>query len=334
MLKNLFSIKVLATCKKICLPLALCVVPFSCAGEDQGRSQQSPAKKNATDNSTDAVVAKNPANEESAKAETPPAVPQATPAVVAALHAPCAGKQNADCDFSTRTFLMMGGKLIESITAGNRYFNFDGDSKLAGSGSTLASVARYKNNICKDVADDQCTFETRVIYKNGVKEYESITAFGKVFDFDASTSAFLGALDLKTVARYIAATGPCSPTLTDNHKKACVFDTRMIHNFDGALVESVTAYGRFFNWSINESYKAWPTNGNSLASVERYAAGPCAGKADACKFSSRTMYVAGGKEHESISAYGKFFNFDATNSYTAWPSNGSFLSTVSRYAQP
>jgi Peptidase family M23 len=167
-------------------------------------------------------------------------------------------------------------------------------------------------------------FATRTFVDIGGSPVESITAYGKFWNFDVNGNPWgtSNGASLHSVARY--ATGPCAG-IPDGQ---CTFDTR---TFAPDLIESITAYGRFWNFDANGN--PWGTsNGASLHIVPRYASGPCAGIPDGqCKFDSRTFVNLGGQWVESITAYGKFWNFDIYGN--PWgTSNGGSLHGVGRYA--
>ena len=75
--------------------------------------------------------------------------------------------------------------------------------------------------------------------------------------------------------RYAA--GPCQGRLAGT----CKFDTRsiisMVVNGVSTQIETITAYGKFFNYdtATGQQPLGWPPNGSDLTSVARYAAGPC-----------------------------------------------------------
>ena len=61
----------------------------------------------------------------------------------------------------------------------------------------------------------------------------------------------------------------------------------------------------------NISIASAQTQSNDLTSIPRYANGPCQGKAaGSCTFDSRTIATIDGRRIESITAYGKFWNFE------------------------
>ena len=121
--------------------------------------------------------------------------------------------------------------------------------------------------------------------------------------------------NLCNVVRY--SQGPCSGKCPSS----CKFDTRSIfRDNDNNLIESITAYGKYWNWTQNGSEMvAWPDNGNYLYLVTRYYQhqqdgiiydGPCFNRGVSCKFDTRTILRENPTQViESVTAYGKFWNW-------------------------
>ncbi len=112
-----------------------------------------------------------------------------------------------------------------------------------------------------------------------------------------------------------------------------VIDTRAQFTSGSNLIDSVTAYGRGYNWNTerNNIPHPWPNNGFDLMSVSRFASGPCAGRPSyGCKLDTRSQFNVNGTFIESITAYGRGYNFNPNGS--AWPGNGFDLNSVSRFA--
>jgi hypothetical protein len=113
----------------------------------------------------------------------------------------------------------------------------------------------------------------------------------------------------------------------------CRFDTYTYKKLpDGTLIESITAYGKYWNFTANGN--GVPGNGSDLKSVPRYAAGPCAdavATGTPCVFDTRTFGQLGSLWVESITAYGKGYNFDGNN--VPWFNNGFDLMSVARVSQ-
>jgi hypothetical protein len=235
------------------------------------------------------------------------------------------------CTFDTRSMgTLANGTWVESITAYGRAFNFDANNTpWPNNGRDLRAVSQYANGPCAFApANQPCTFDTRTLARMANNTWvESITAYGRAFNFDANGVAWPNnGGDLRTVSRF--ANGPCAFAPAN---QPCTFDTRSMGTLaNGTWVESITAYGRAFNFDANGV--AWPNNGRSLRDVSQYASGPCAFAPanQPCTFDTRTLArMANNTWVESITAYGRAFNFDANG--VAWPNNGGDLRTVSRF---
>ncbi len=237
-------------------------------------------------------------------------------------------------------FVVSNASEQESITAYGRYWNFDekgnpwprDQATNTGNGDYLESIPRYATGPCAGQAAGTCTFDTRTFLTSGGQRVESITASGKYWNFNRDGSPWAGnGSKLETVPRY--ANGPCSVRPVGT---ACTFDTRAIMTVNGQTTEAITAYGRY--WNFDDRGNPWPRdqatnkgNGDYLESIPRYATGPCAGQAaGTCTFDSRTMMIIGGKKVESITAYGKGYNYMEDG--TPWEDNGFDLTAVGRYA--
>lgn len=102
---------------------------------------------------------------------------------------------------------------------------------------------------------------------------------------------------LLSVDRY--ANGPCHPSVRGS--KACKFDSRTLINYKSGsnleVVESITAYGRYWNYAKRVPFKHTVTDsgqviGKDLTTVNRYRNGPCNGKsANSCTFDTRTVFT-------------------------------------------
>jgi arylsulfatase A-like enzyme len=141
---------------------------------------------------------------------------------------------------------------------------------------------------------------------------ESITANGRYWNFYLNGNALAsnnGSL-LTSVSRYIdpinGKPAPCSFSLPG---ELCKFDSRThITLSDGRTVESITAYGRFWNFVGDTALAV--SNGDRLTTVPRYAKGPCAYAAgELCKFDTRSHFKYNEQIVESITAYGRYWNF-------------------------
>ncbi len=232
------------------------------------------------------------------------------------------------------------------------YWNFDASNYVPPSWSDndadLTNVPRYASGPCAGKAFGGCRFDTRThttAVINGVStQIESITAYGKYWNFDTRTGqqpAGWGGngSDLTTVPRYTS--GPCA----GRPAGACKFDTRThttaVINGVSTQIESITAYGKYWNFDTRTGQQpaGWGGNGSDLTTVPRYTSGPCAGRpAGACTFDTLTYFdtLIGGvnTQVETITAYGKYWNFDTRTGQqpAGWGGNGSDLTSVARFA--
>jgi len=196
-------------------------------------------------------------------------------------------------------------------------------------------TVKFPNAPCAGKTAGQCVFDTRLQVDVNGKSIESITAYGKFYNWDMSADRkyYVGwpsnGSDLTSVTRYVA--GPCSGKTAGT----CKFDSRAYFTMsDGSIVESITAYGKAYNWNISSDWKTytpWPNNGFDLTGVSFYSAGPCSGRsAGTCTFDTRTQVKINGQLIDSVTAYGKGYNWYPDLS--PWPNNGFDLTTVTRYA--
>jgi subtilisin family serine protease len=156
-----------------------------------------------------------------------------------------------ECVMDSATVLDYPGfGYLESVTAYGRYWNFDQNGNgLAGNGSLLSSVSRYASGPCAYASGlTTCRFDTRALFNppewGGL--YESISAYGRYWNYDA-VGNLVGTDTLVSVPRY--ASGPClyAPTGTP-----CTFTSRELRSASGGgIIETITAYGRYFEWGVN-----------------------------------------------------------------------------------
>lgn len=281
--------------------------PASSAGRDGGASQPSDAD-------ADGAL---PGDDEGGVSDAAPAADGAGPA------------PRSRCRFDSRAFVTLDNVLVETITAYGRYWNFRADdgSPLAGSGSDLTSVGRYAAGPCVGRAAGSCLFDTRTFVPMGPELWESIVAHGRYANFKLDGSVIAGSgSDLTTVARYAA--GPCSGRAAGT----CAFQTRTMATLGNDTVESITAYGRYWNFVVGQDTALEGQAGGDLSAVERYGSGPCNGRAaSTCVFDTRTMVTLGGKALESITAYGRYWNFPVGENVALEGNAGAELALVDRY---
>jgi len=210
-----------------------------------------------------------------------------------------------ECKFDSRTYISIGGVLVESITAYGRYWNFRADNNAwVGNGPlNTADLARYQL-ICG--TKPVCTFDTRTFLPSTSGTLESITAFDSYWTFSDTSSTPVASGTLRSVPRYNQyicsfATG-----------SGCKFDTRTIINRSGTQIEAITAYGHYFEF--NYATGVLLTSG-TVASTAKYSS-ICAYKPASdtyCTFDTRAyVQIPNIPYLESITAYGRYWNLDAS----------------------
>lgn len=220
---------------------------------------------------------------------------------------------------------------IESITGYGRYWNFDTNNNYNKvSSGYLGDVDRYKalNGPCYGKSRTGCKFDSRTISTLNGKRIESVTAYGSYWNWEilnSNTYNLLSNGSLNNVARY--ANGPCQ----GKSSGTCTFDSLAIVNINGQMLESITAYGQYWNYDINNNYNK--VSSGVLNNVTRYANGPCKDKpSGSCKFDTREFFSISGGFLESVTAYGRYWNFDSRNNYQPVEGNpGGELTEVDHY---
>ncbi len=179
-----------------------------------------------------------------------------------------------------------------------------------------------------------CTLDTRTVYLQDGKKIESITARGsywsRTLDPDGTATEGVG-FPRSLLDEPKMASGPCAG------QDVCLLDARTVY-FDGTKkVESIFAYGRYFNWGFDANGAVVP-NAAYPQLIEETAAlanGPCAGQASgACLIDTRSLYFEGGVKIESMTAQGRFWEHrigvDGTRSPTG--AHGRVLEEIPRLA--
>lgn len=191
---------------------------------------------------------------------------------------PCHGRsQSSPCRFDTRTHVTENGVTYESIIASHQYWLFrTSDHALVGHG-WLVEVPRYSSYdpALPDLGPCQygdtlvCRFDSRThtTDSNGVT-HESITAYGRYWNFRVSDGVMVNAGSLSSVPRYMVCSGQgCGPC--HSQTMFCTFDTRtFVTDGNGVKYESITAYGRYWNYRVSDH--ALVSSG-LLTDVARYA---------------------------------------------------------------
>jgi hypothetical protein len=206
------------------------------------------------------------------------------------------------CVNDTHTVFYFDGRLIESVTNRGRLFNFEANgAPWPTNGMDLTAVPYYAAGPCAGRAPGTCMLDTRTFATFGTKLIEFVTAYGHSWAFDNGVPTDNGT-DLATAGRYaeICALRPAGT--------ACTFDTRSFVMLDGKLLESITAYGRYFGY--DERGHRLADTGADLTQIPRYATGPCKGHAPGtCKLDTRTFGLVDGKVVEVTTAYGFVFRW-------------------------
>lgn len=196
----------------------------------------------------------------------------------------------------------------------------------AVSGARVATTGPCSAN---PVPGSQCKIDGIAQYRNSAGALvESVYAYGQLWQFNASGAQIGVTRNLRGLPRY--ASGPCAYAPAG---QPCVIDSIVTMDFPGiGYVESVSAYGRGWNFDVNGN--PWPANNFLLSSIARYAAGPCAyaGSSTTCKFDTRTLIYAPewGLDglFESITAYGRYWIFSGAGQML----ESNPLLNVTRYA--
>ena len=224
-----------------------------------------------------------------------------------------------ECKFDTRTFVTLGGILVESITGYGRYWLIGVNNSYKESGYlNRPSQARYQS-IC--AGKPVCTLDTRMFSDSPSGPQENITAYDKYYNY-SSTGSLASSGTLRSVTRY-------NSHICSLASSGCVFDTRALRA-NGA-VEAITAYGRYFDYQWSNG--AFIASG-TLASVPRYQQ-ICNYKPASqtyCTFETRTyVQIPGFPYMESITAYGRFWNFDGNTGVLL---DSGLLANVGKYKSP
>lgn len=222
------------------------------------------------------------------------------------------------------------GSLIESVLAYGQVWTFDQYGQAAGPARDLRSRPHYASGPCAYApAGADCVIDsaTTLDYP-GFGTMDSVTAYGRYWNFDGAGNGLGGnGSSLRSVPRY--ANGPCAYAAANVD---CRFDTRVLIDAPqwGGLIESISAYGRF--WNFDAAGNPLAGSGSDVRTVARYANGPCAYAAvgSSCRFDSRELQLVPGQGIiETITAYGRYFVWDEFGN--PMPGNGQTLASVARF---
>ncbi len=212
-------------------------------------------------------------------------------------------------------YVNSSGTLVESVFAYGYLWQFDVNGNRLATTKKLRALPRYANGPCAFTPTGQeCKIDSATILNYPSVGYvESVTAYGRYWNFDQNGNGWGGdGSFLSSVPRY--ANGPCAYAASYT---TCTFDTRNMINPPewGQVIESITAYGRY--WIFDASGTVIGTD--TLLSVPRFANGPCAYRpaGTTCTFGSRELRsLPGGGMIETITAYGRYFQWDANGTLT------------------
>lgn len=242
---------------------------------------------------------------------------------------PCSadnGTTKLGCNIdSIGQYVNTNGNLVESIFAYGYLWQLDASGNQVTRTKKLRAIPRYATGPCAYTpAGQECTIDSvTTLNYPGAGYVESLTAYGRFWNFDQTGNAYAGSgALLSDVARY--ADGPCSYA----GSAPCRFDTRNLIDAPawGGLFESITAYGRY--WIFDRSGNV--TGTNTLVSVDRYRTGPCAyaPAGQACTFGSRELRLSGSGHIETITAYGRYFEWGTNGQPTI--NHGVLLKNIAR----
>lgn len=149
------------------------------------------------------------------------------------------------CVFEVRSHLATAGGTLETIFSQGRAFNYLNGTPTSIYGQSIRTFTKY-DTMCDDAGvtpGSQCIVDTRTFFTANSQSIESITLKGRLFQFNPNGSAYsVNNVDLRSIPQY--ATGPCSYAPAN---QPCTFDSRVFVTINGQQVESITAYGRYFN---------------------------------------------------------------------------------------
>jgi subtilisin family serine protease len=232
----------------------------------------------------------------------------------------------------------------ETVVAYGRMWKFNAAGVATTVAKDLRSIPSYASGPCSRApAGQQCVIDSLTILNHPEYGYiESVSAYGYTWAFrrDGSAVDWANNMFLNSVDRYKleaswggGSVSPIKPC-TGSPYEACKFATRTLADFTperGAIVESITSNGHYhlFHWDGRLIER------NTLLSVPRYAAGPCASRPanTTCTFDSVDNKRVGGSIVEVVTAYGRYWEFDSNDPARSTPLNGTgmLINTVTRF---
>jgi hypothetical protein len=188
---------------------------------------------------------------------------------------PCNGQDT--CRFDTRTTFSLEGDVIESITVGNRLWNYDQNGELWGGtkpeGTPLTDIPQYAEGPCNGKTD--CYFDTRAIKEVNGQRIETITIGSTYWEYDENANPYQGTTaqgkDITSIPWY--AEGPCA------NRSECYFDSRTFFSDGEDLIETITVGNTLWNFdSQGNPWGADELEPIELSSISHYQTGPCSGE--------------------------------------------------------
>lgn len=220
------------------------------------------------------------------------------------------------CEIDTRQVVESQGRFFEVLTSRGRLFEFENGAPVQpGVGLPnftfpqpgaidLTTVPLYAQGPCAGHAPGTCAFDTQafVVLPGSAHIREYVTAFGRQWVFEGNTATG-NAVPLDAIPRY-------DPICQLSYLTGgiCTFDTRTFVKLDGILVESITAYGRI--WEFDIDGRPLPDTGIDLSSIPEYQVGPCAHSPPGqCVFETRTFEPLNGQLVETITVNGFVYRY-------------------------
>jgi hypothetical protein len=180
---------------------------------------------------------------------------------------PC--KEREICDFDTRVTYKEDNKTVESVTIGNRLWNYDLSGEFledtTEEGQKLSDIEHYKAGPCKE--QEECAFTTRSFTIINDELIEIITVEDRYWKFDSSKTLMT---DIKPEGNLMSdvehyAKGPCKD------KDPCIFDTQTFFPDGENYIETITVGDRY--WNFDPEGKHWGNSkeeGVSFSIVDRF----------------------------------------------------------------
>ncbi|MEM7026287.1 MAG: glycosyl hydrolase, partial [Pseudomonadota bacterium] len=160
-----------------------------------------------------------------------------------------------------------------------------------------------------------CTFSSRTVFQGfGGRTYDSLTAYGRSFNYDASDPSDIWSLKrnggvLSRLSFYPNSGGPCAGTTGAN----CDFDTRTVaYDAEGQMREKITRLGTYYEYLWDDHPPTRIGVADLTHPILHYAdpGGPCAGKGTGeCRLDTHTIFdESDGRQVESITVGDRYFN--------------------------